>query len=57
MTFMHDSFKNFNEKVILSTILTNEIQKYLFITFIISKFLKLCIQLNINPIKSIMVSK
>ncbi len=33
----------------------SQIQKYLFITFIIPKFLKFCIQLNINPIESTMV--
>ncbi len=44
-----------NEKVLLNTILTSQIKKYLFLTFIIPKFLKFCIQLNINPMESTMV--
>jgi hypothetical protein len=42
---------------ILNTILTNQIQKYLLPTFIIPKFFKFCIQLNINPMENTMVSK
>jgi hypothetical protein len=49
--------KVFNEKVFFNTILISQIQKYLFFTFNISKFIKFCIQLNINPMKSTMVSK
>jgi hypothetical protein len=37
--------------------LNSEIQKYLFISCIIERFFKLCIQLNINPKESTMVSK
>jgi hypothetical protein len=46
-----------NEKVLLNTILANQIQKYLFPTFIIPKFFKLCIQQNTNSMESTMVSK
>jgi hypothetical protein len=45
------------KKYFLNTILISQIQKYLLPTFIIAKFLKFCIQLNINPMESTMVSK
>ncbi len=47
----------FIEKVLLNTILTSQIQKYLFPTFIIPKILKFCIQFNINPMECIIISK
>jgi len=49
--------KSSNEKVLLSTILTNQIQKYLFATFIIPKFFKFCIQFYTNPMENTIVSK
>ncbi len=37
--------------------IVSQIQKYLFLTFIIPKFFKFCIQFNTNPMESITVSK
>jgi hypothetical protein len=56
--FTHIHFiKCFNEKILLNTISANQIQKYLFPTFIIPKLFKFCIQLNTNPMENTMVSK
>ncbi len=56
--FTHIYFiKFYSEKVLLNTILTHQIQKYMYLTFIIPKFLKFCNQANINPMESTMVSK
>jgi hypothetical protein len=56
--FIHIYFiKIFNKKVGLNTILTNQFQTYLFLTFIISKFLKFCSWFTINPIEDSIVSK
>jgi hypothetical protein len=49
--------KFFNEKILLNTMSISQIQNYLFPTFIIAKFFKFCIQININPMESTMVSK
>jgi hypothetical protein len=43
MIFMLYFIKFYNEKILLNTILASEIQKYLFPTFIIPKFIKFCI--------------
>jgi len=51
-SFIHVYFiKVFNEKIGLNTILTNQFQTYLFPTFIISIFLKICSWFIINPIE------
>jgi hypothetical protein len=46
-----------NEKVLLITILTGQFQTYLFLTFIIPIFLKLCSWFTINLIEGSIVSK
>jgi hypothetical protein len=46
-----------NEKIGLNTILTSQFQTYLFLTFIILKFLKFCNWFTINPIEGSIVSK
>jgi len=48
--------KNFNGKILLNTILTSKIQKYLLLTFIIPILFKNFIQDNINLIENTMVS-
>ncbi len=56
--FIHIYFINFsNEKVGLNTILTSQFQTYLFLTFIIPIFLKICSWFTINPIEGWIVSK
>ncbi len=56
--FIHVYFiKFFNEKVGLNTILTNQLQTYLFLTFIIPIFLKFCSWFTINPIEDSISSK
>jgi hypothetical protein len=55
--FIHVYFiKFFNEQVGLNTILTNQFQMYLLLTFIIPKFLKFCSWFTINPIEGLIVS-
>jgi hypothetical protein len=50
--FIHVYFiKNCNEKIGLNTILTSQFQTYLFLTFIIQKFLKFCSWFTTNPIE------
>jgi len=56
--FIHVYFNtNSNEKVGLNTILTNQFQMHLFLTFIIRKFLNFCSWFTINPIEGSIVSK
>jgi hypothetical protein len=56
--FIHVYFIQFaNEKVGLNTILISQFKTYLFLTFIIPKFLKFCIWFTINPIEGSIVSK
>jgi hypothetical protein len=45
------------KKLGLNTILTSQFQTYLFLTFIIPKFLKFCNWFTINPIEGSIVSK
>ncbi len=56
--FIHVYFIKFsNENIGLNTILTIQFQTYLFLTFIIPKFLKFCSWYPINPIEGSIVSK
>jgi hypothetical protein len=56
--FIHVYFiKLSNGKIGLNTILTNQFQTYLFTTFIIPKFLKICNWFTINLIEGSIVSK
>ncbi len=56
--FIHVYFiKISNEKLGLNTILTNQFQTYLFLTFIIPKFLRFCSWFTISPIEGLIVSK
>ncbi len=51
-SWIHVYFLKFsNEQVGLNTILTSQFQTYLFLTFIIPKFLKFCSWFTINPIE------
>jgi hypothetical protein len=45
----------FYVKIILNTILTNQFQNYLLLTFIVQKLLKFCIQLTTNLMEVFMV--